>query len=489
MQIKKRLYLSTLISMILAVTFFYVIFTLSGMVAKQNKIHERAQKLHLIISKLDLITYEYLLHYEERMIQQWNSIYNSAAVILRNSDKAETMVLRSHFNNLGELFLRINRNHYKYQSLASIGLPEWRLNQVKVVKDRLVSQILLISELIISNASNLSEESFQEITRIEKLHNNLVVALFMAITITVLTAFILTIRSIATPLGNLTAGVNIISSGDLTQQIKPVSKDEIGWLAEKFDVMRLNLKASYSDLEKKIQAKTKDLAVALKTTKQQNIMLNETKDAALNLVEDLGHAKSNLEIEVEERKNAEIALEQYKDQLEVLVQERTIDLEMSNKYLTEAVKELETFSYSIAHDLNAPLRAISGFSGMLREDYAGNLDEEGNRLLGVINDNAVQMGQLIENILHYSRMVRKPLEKGEVHIKKLTEGVILELEEEYKGRDIEFNVQEVPNCKGDSMMIKQVLGNLLSNAIKFTRNKGKAVIKVGSMLVDDETVY
>jgi len=190
-----------------------------------------------------------------------------------------------------------------------------------------------------------------------------------------------------------------------------------------------------------------------------------------------------------ERKRAEKHLKQHKDHLEVMVQERTVELELSNNYLEEAVKELETFSYSISHDLKAPLRAISGYSGMLHQDYSGSLDEEGNRLLNVINDNAVQMGQLIEDILQYSRMVRRPLEKGEVHIKKLTEGVILELEGEYKDRDIEINVQEMPNCNGDSVMIKQVLMNLVSNAIKYTGNKEKAKIEVGSKQIDNETVY
>jgi len=172
-----------------------------------------------------------------------------------------------------------------------------------------------------------------------------------------------------------------------------------------------------------------------------------------------------------------------------MVKERTIELGISNKYLEESVKELETFSYSIAHDLKAPLRAISGYSGMLREGYLGSLDEEGNRLLSVISDNAVQMGQLIEDILQYSRMVRKPLEKGEVHMKKLTEGVIEEFKGACKDRDIEINVQEMPNCTGDSVMIKQVLVNLISNAIKFTINKQKAEIEVGSKQVDNETVY
>ena len=193
--------------------------------------------------------------------------------------------------------------------------------------------------------------------------------------------------------------------------------------------------------------------------------------------------------DITERKKAEEELIKHREHLEELVGERTNDLEISNRYLNEAIKELETFSYSISHDLKAPLRAISGFSGMLSQDYSGSLDEEGNRILNVINENAVQMGQQIDDILKYSRTARKPLESGEINIKKLAEGVISELKGDYKDRDIVFDIQEMPNCKGDSVLIKQVLMNLISNAIKFTGNEKKAEIELGSMQADNEIIY
>ena len=193
--------------------------------------------------------------------------------------------------------------------------------------------------------------------------------------------------------------------------------------------------------------------------------------------------------DITERKKAEEELINHREHLEELVEESTNDLKISNRYLNEAVKELETFSYSISHDLKAPLRAISGFSGMLSQDYSSCLDKEGNRLLNVINVNAVQMGQLIDDILMYSRTVRKPLERGEINIKKLAEGVISELKGEYKGRDIAFDVHEMPKCTGDSVLIKQVLMNLISNAIKFTVKEEKAEIEVGSRQTDNETIY
>ena len=193
--------------------------------------------------------------------------------------------------------------------------------------------------------------------------------------------------------------------------------------------------------------------------------------------------------DITKRKTAEEELIKHREHLEEMVEERANDLRISNRYLEEAVKELETFSYAISHDLKAPLRAISGFSGMLSQDYSGSLDEEGNRILNVINENAVQMGQQIDDILGYSRAIRKPLEIVDINIKKFTEGVISELKGEYKDRDIAFNVQDMPNCKGDSVLMKQVLMNLISNAIEFTKNKDRAEIEIGSRQTENETTY
>jgi len=300
---------------------------------------------------------------------------------------------------------------------------------------------------------------------------------------------IIIINNITGPIIRLNSAVKMIGEGDLDIKIEVLSNDEVGRLATDFDEMRLKLKESYRDLEGKVMEKTTALFSSIGKLERLNLDMNKTQNAILNLVEDLEDSKATLEIEIEEHEKAEVELAEHRDHLEIRVQERTVELEMSNRYLEEAVKELETFSYSISHDLKAPLRAISEYSGMMHQDYSGSLDEEGNRLLNVINDNAVQMGQLIEDILQYSRMVRRPLEKGEVHIKKLTEGVLLELEGECKDRDIEINVQEMPNCKGDSVMIKQVLVNLISNAIKYTGNKEKAKIEIGSQKVNGEEAY
>lgn len=193
--------------------------------------------------------------------------------------------------------------------------------------------------------------------------------------------------------------------------------------------------------------------------------------------------------DITKRKRAEEELQKHREHLEELVKVRTDDLEQTNKQLQNAIKELESFSYSISHDLKAPLRAISGFSNMLLEDYTEKLDEKGKHNLNVINDNVIRMGQLIDDILKYSRLSRQPLNRSEIDMTRLSEGVFLELQEGCAGRTVNFKVNTLPSCNADRVMIKQVLINLISNAIKFTRVREVAEIEVGSRQDENETVY
>jgi light-regulated signal transduction histidine kinase (bacteriophytochrome) len=187
--------------------------------------------------------------------------------------------------------------------------------------------------------------------------------------------------------------------------------------------------------------------------------------------------------------NAEEELKQHKAHLEELVNERTRALENSSEQFKALARELETFSYSISHNLKAPLRAISGYAGMLKEDYSGSLDEEGNRLLNVINENAVKMGQLIEDILTYSRVGRKSLEKTKIDMNKLADEICSELRQGCPERKIDFQVKKVPDCNGDRRLIKQILINIISNAIKFAKVRNEAAIEIGSRKIDDKETY
>lgn len=151
-------------------------------------------------------------------------------------------------------------------------------------------------------------------------------------------------------------------------------------------------------------------------------------------------------------------------------------------------KELESFSYSVSHDLRAPLRGLNGYSTMLEEDYGNILDDEGKRLLERIQHNAQKMGVLIDDLLAFSRLGRKELIKGEVDIENLVKEVIHELIDESSER-ISIHVNRLESVFADSSLLKQVLVNLISNAIKYSSKKARAEITVGSISSTVETVF
>jgi light-regulated signal transduction histidine kinase (bacteriophytochrome) len=163
--------------------------------------------------------------------------------------------------------------------------------------------------------------------------------------------------------------------------------------------------------------------------------------------------------------------------------------EQANALLEATNKELESFSYSVSHDLRAPLRAISGFSQAVMEDYAPKLDDEGKRYLGLIQQNAHRMGRLIDDLLTFSRLGRQQMTRSKIDIETLAKSAFEEIAVQEPGRKINFTVHPAPPVFGDASMIRQVLVNLLSNAIKFTRPKGEALVEFGYLADESEGTY
>jgi len=157
--------------------------------------------------------------------------------------------------------------------------------------------------------------------------------------------------------------------------------------------------------------------------------------------------------------------------------------------LESSNQELESFSYSVSHDLRAPLRVIDGFSLALLEDYGPSLPTEGQNLLARVRQQAQRMAQLIEDLLEFSRLGRKPLDVTSVDLAALVQAVVQELQQANADRTVAVTVAPLPPAMGDRALLRQVLTNLIGNAFKFTRQRPDARVEIGSRDDNGERVY
>jgi signal transduction histidine kinase len=182
----------------------------------------------------------------------------------------------------------------------------------------------------------------------------------------------------------------------------------------------------------------------------------------------LRQARDNLQAEVEQRRHREDEIRKLNRELG----KRAAELEATNN-------ELESFAYSVSHDLRAPLRHMVGFSELLQRQASSSLDEKSQRFIRTILDSAKRMGILIDDLLAFSRIGRAETKKTEVDLEPLVKEVVAEIGQDTKSRDIAWKIGALPVCYGDRSMLRLVVVNLVSNAVKFTRMRRPAEIEIG----------
>ena len=195
----------------------------------------------------------------------------------------------------------------------------------------------------------------------------------------------------------------------------------------------------------------------------------------------MGHTMEDLHAQIEARRRVEREIRRLNVELEERVEQRTRELK-------EANGELEAFTYSVSHDLRAPLRHMDGFSRILQQEYAADLPEEARHYLDRVRSATTHMSNLVEDLLQFSRLGRHSPQLSRVALRNLVDEALAETLSAVGGRNIEWRIGKLPEAEVDANLFRQVLVNLLSNAIKFSGNQSKAVIEIASREEDGEAI-
>jgi signal transduction histidine kinase len=386
-------------------------------------------------TQLDMLSRAYALYLLDRPKTQWNQQYDTLTRILNENkwtgqEKEIIDGLKVKQARAKRIF---NEMIVRREEVDAASEPLRQLRKQSL--QRLMTQLIATTQSMGSDAYLLVKGSAAEIGRSQQRVFFVILALSIILIGMIGFAFLRLYAGIVKPLKTIDEATGQIAAGRLDVKA-PETDDEIGQLARSFNIMGNALEDSYRSLS----------------------------------------------VEIAERKKMQEALQKSYDELELRVRERTAALEASNK-------EHESFTYTVSHDLRAPLRAIDGFSKILSNKYQERLDDEGNRLLNIVRKNAQEMGRLIDDLLAYSRLGRQQMNLSDIDMMSLAKTVYGEQNAPGSERTITFDVKDAPSVRADKILIRQVLVNLFSNAVKFTQPRTSAVIEFGGHKNGNENIY
>ncbi len=468
MKIKNRFYINAGILIVPAIILSSVILVMSDRIEEKNKDQEIAHEIHIAISQLDIITYEYLLYHEKRMREQWISKYNSINEILEKEIEVKKLI-RPGFVALSDSFSQVTVNYKEKQELIQEGAAQAKIDAVLSLEKRLVAQLLIKSSSIISDATIFAEEARTEATKAQKLTNTLTSILVIILVVSVITTSLIFAKSILKPLGELTKGAGIIGKGGLEHKVEVKTKDEIGELANAFNRM------------------TSILTSNLKTITASHDELNKEITERKQTEEELRKLKEELEVKVAERtKELQESVQKLnKGQKAMLLMVE--DLNQTSKELKEANIKLKgldhlksMFIASMSHELRTPLNSIIGLTGIILQGISGKITEVQRKELMMVKNSANHLLVLINDIIDVSKIEAGKVELviEELDLSELIQEVSnsFKIAVDKKGLKLSLETPERLIIKSDKRRAKQVIINLMSNAVKYM-DKGEIEIK------------
>ena len=426
MLVKTQLRLIALLPAVFALLIGSILWSATLKVDRARLDADQAEKALSYNFELNVLTQEYLLFGGARVESQLR---------LRHRAMGE-LLAQMPMNDLEEraLIEEMQRTHHELGTFYDM-----LLGSKAAAREMIVGALLVKTQDLRSLTQQLSDLQLGQLMDFQRDADRVIIA--SAIVAAGLSFLLLSLmaRRLIRGIKQLGEGVTRVAAGDLDHQITLATADELGMVARSFNSMSRKLRDSTTSIDK-------------------------------------------LNAEVAMRETAEAEIRQLNADLEARVQRRTADLEAANK-------ELEAFAYSVSHDLRAPLRAIDGFSRKVVAGYGDKLDDEGRRQLQVIRDNAQRMGQLIDDLLSFSRMGRREMALQPLDMEALVKSVVDELRAAEPQRQIELTFLPLPSVTGDAAMLRQVWVNLLTNALKFSRHRAIAHIEVGGCTESSETLY